>query len=43
LWFVLRVIGLAMSFAGAAVVASLLSDVYRGFYPPEAEPQRQAS
>jgi hypothetical protein len=43
LWFVLQVIGLAMSFAGAAVVASLLSDVYRGFYPPEAETERRAS
>ena len=42
-WFVLQVIGLAMSFAGAAVVASLLSDVYRGFYPPEAETERRAS
>ena len=43
MWFALQVIGLAMSFAGAAVVASLLSDVYRGFYPPEAETERRAS
>lgn len=43
LWFVLQMVGLATSFAGAAVVASLLSDIYRGFCPPEAEAERRAS
>ena len=37
LWIVFQAVALAVSFAGVAVVASLLSDVYRGFYP--AEPQ----
>jgi hypothetical protein len=42
-WIVLEAIGLAVSFAGVAVVASLLSDVYRGFYPPEPQAERRAS
>lgn len=33
LWIVLQVIGLALSFAGAAVTVALLSDVYRGLAP----------
>jgi hypothetical protein len=43
LWIVFQVIGLAVSFAGVAVVASLMSDVYRGFYPTDAQAERQAS
>jgi len=43
MWFVLQVVGLAVSFAGAAVVASLLSDVYRGFRPAAAQTERRAS
>jgi len=35
LWIVFRAVALAVSFAGIAVVAALLSDVYRGFYPVE--------
>lgn len=34
LWIVFEAIGLAVSFAGVAVVASLLSDVYRGLEAP---------
>ena len=34
LWFVFEVIGLAVTFASMAVVASLLSDIYRGLAPP---------
>ena len=29
-WFVFEVIGLAVSFAGMAVIGSLLSEIYRG-------------
>ena len=43
IWFVFEVIGLAVSFAGVAVVASLLSDVYRGIYPPEPQAEHRAS
>jgi len=43
LWIVFQVIGLAVSFAGVAVVASLMSDVYRGFYPTDIQAERQAS
>jgi hypothetical protein len=42
MWFVLQVVGLAVSFAGAAVVASLLSDVYRGFRPVVTQTERRA-
>src|SRR5262249_38036159 len=35
LWILFEAIGVAVSFAGAAVVAALLSEVYRGFYPVE--------
>jgi hypothetical protein len=44
LWIVFQAVALAVSFAGVAVVASLLSDVYRGFYPPEPQAaERRAS
>ena len=43
LWIVFQAIGLAVSFAGVAVVASLMSDVYRGFYPTDVQAERQAS
>ena len=43
LWIVFEVIGLAISFAGVAVAAALLSDIYRGFYPPDAQAERRAS
>jgi hypothetical protein len=43
LWIVFQAIGLAVSFAGVAVVASLMSDVYRGFYPTDAQAERRAS
>jgi hypothetical protein len=43
LWIVFQAIGLAVSFAGVAVVASLMSDVYRGFYPTDTQAERQAS
>lgn len=35
LWIVFQALALAVSFAGVAVVAALVSDVYRGFYPVE--------
>ena len=41
LWFVFEVIGLAVTFACMAVVASLLSDVYRGLAP--AAPAQRAA
>jgi hypothetical protein len=41
MWFVLEVIGLAVTFAGMAVVASLLSDIYRGLAP--ANPAQRAA
>lgn len=41
LWFVFEVIGLAVTFAGMAVVASLLSDIYRGLAP--ATPAQRAA
>ena len=40
-WFVFEVIGLAVSFAGMAVIASLLSDVYRGL--EGAAPEQRAA
>jgi hypothetical protein len=40
-WFVFEVIGLAVSFAGMAVIASLLSDVYRGL--DGAAPEQRAA
>ena len=44
LWILFQAVALAVSFAGVAVVASLLSDVYRGFYPPEPQAaERRAS
>jgi hypothetical protein len=43
IWFAFEVIGLAVSFAGVAVVASLLSDVYRGIYPPEPQAEHRTS
>ncbi|MBV9964689.1 MAG: hypothetical protein JO008_03235, partial [Alphaproteobacteria bacterium] len=43
LWIVFQAVALAVSFAGVAVVASLLSDVYRGFYPPQPQAERRAS
>jgi hypothetical protein len=41
LWFVFEVIGLTVTFAGMAVVASLLSDIYRGLAP--ATPAQRAA
>jgi hypothetical protein len=41
LWFVFEAIGMAVMFAGLAVVASLLSDLYRGLEP--AAPQQRAA
>lgn len=41
LWFLFEVIGLAVTFAGLAVVASLLSDIYRGLAP--ATPAQRAA
>jgi hypothetical protein len=43
LWIVFQAVALAVSFAGVAVVAALLSDVYRGFYPPQPQAERRAS
>src|SRR5438477_621744 len=43
LWIVFQAVALAVSFAGVAVVAAMLSDVYRGFYPPEPQAERRAS
>ena len=43
LWIVFQIVGLAVSFAGVAVVASLLSDIYRGLYPTDAQAERRAS
>src|ERR1051325_1171951 len=44
LWIVFQAVALAVSFAGVAVVASLLSDVYRGFSPPQPQAaERRAS
>ena len=43
LWIVFQIVGLAVSFAGVAVVTSLTSDIYRGFYPTNAQAERRAS
>ncbi|OLE19584.1 MAG: hypothetical protein AUG50_03370 [Betaproteobacteria bacterium 13_1_20CM_3_63_8] len=44
LWIVFQAVALAVSFAGVAVVAAMLSEVYRGFYPPEPQAaERRAS
>jgi len=43
LWIVFDVLGLGISFAGVAVAAALLSDIYRGFYPTDAQAERRAS
>jgi hypothetical protein len=43
LWIVFQIVGLAVSFVGAAVVASLMSDIYRGFFPANAQAERRAS
>ena len=44
LWIVFQAAALAVSFAGVAVVAAMLSDVYRGFYPVEPQAaERRAS
>jgi len=43
LWIVFQIVGLAVSFAGVAVVASLLSDIYRGLYPADAQAERRVS
>ena len=43
-WLVFQVVGLAVSFAGVAVVASLLSDLYRQLAgQPGQAPLRQAA
>jgi hypothetical protein len=44
LWIVFQAVALAVSFAGVAVVAAMLSEVYRGFYPVEPQAaERRAS
>jgi len=43
LWIIFQIVGLAVSFAGVAVVASLLSDIYRGLFPADAPAERRAS
>jgi hypothetical protein len=43
LWIIFQIVGLAVSFAGVAVVASLLSDIYRGLFPADAQAERRAS
>ena len=43
LWFVFEIIGLAVSFAGAAVVSAMMAEVYRDFVPAGAPPAQPAS
>ncbi len=43
LWIVFQIAGLALSFAGVAVVAALLSDVYRGLEPAGAPAARRTA
>jgi hypothetical protein len=42
LWIIFQIVGLAVAFAGVAVVASLLSDIYRGLFPADAQTERRA-